>query len=95
MMGVLFLLVRLITLLVALALVKPMGPKLLVSGGFLLLLCDGFLARLLHWTDAWMLIYDTNFMLGELLGVGMTGVELLAYLILLVGLVMMKPAAAS
>ena len=95
MMGALSLLVHLLALLVALALVKPMGPKVLVSGSFLVLLGLRFLNLLMTWTGTWQALFETDFMLGEVLGVGMVGVRFLGYLFLLVGLLMMKPRGAS
>ena len=84
-----------VALLVALALVKPMGPKVLVSGSFLVLLGLRFLNLLMTWTGTWQALFETDVMLGEVLGVGMVGVRFRGYLFLLVGLLMMKPRGAS
>ena len=89
----LFILLRLLTLGVTLVLVRPMAPKLTLSAGLALLGLLGAFGLGMQLAGGWSMLYELNFHLSRAVGTMLSALEFLGYLLLLIGICLMKPAA--
>ena len=94
-LGVLFLLLRLVALGIAVIAIHKLASRILLSGGLFVLLVSDGVGRGLAWTDANQSLID-NFGFVSLAAVDLLlgAVELLGYVLLLVGFALLSPATA-
>ncbi len=90
--AVFFALVRMLVVLAALIFIKPWPSKLAIALGTGAMILLNLVRMAFYATGAWEMLYDISYNLPMLVPILFSFVELLIWLVILVGFVMFKPA---